>query len=92
MEGLVGEVEEERLVRGLSGPQETDGLPGVELGAVDSTGAEENLLVPPEVVAVVLLPGVAPVVEDPQVGPQEGVEAPPGGRVLPGAVAQVPLA
>ena len=92
MECLVGKVEEERLTGVLPLPDEPVSLLGVQVGAVHSTGVEDDLLVPPEVVSVVLVPGVGPVVEDPEVGAVEGVEAPPGWGVLPGTVAQVPLA
>ena len=87
MQCLVGKVEEERLTGVLPLPDEPVSLLGVQVSAVHSTGVEEDLLVPPEVVPVVLVPGVGPVVEDPEVGAVEGVEAPPGGSVLPGTVA-----
>ena len=62
------------------------------MGAVPPSSIELHLLVPVEVVALVLVPHVGEVVQHPQVGAVEGVEASPGRRVLPGTEAKVPLA
>ena len=48
MQSLVGKVQEERLGGVLLLPDELHGLLGVEVGAVQPTGPELHLLVPPQ--------------------------------------------